>query len=1511
MVGLENDTTSDYVGGYIDRTGDTAADEIAIKLNKGLKERIPAVLSEDNGEQYTLEWKGRPIDSEPVDLQHEIYLERFCEKFKQDIMRLLYDVVEDVEDELWQRKQQLFHEVLHHARFAEIKCELFCGRKKELQMIKTYIVDGCSHCPFLVYGRSGIGKTALLAWVAKQSTEWLNGNCTVLLRFLGTSPHSSNICDVLKSMILQLCLDRGYNLPAEEQLENIGDVRRLFWDVLVRASQDGRDTRPVVIVLDSCDQLSLIDGAHRMSWLPKHLPKNVRIVVSMLSDRFDCYSNMTKRFTDHRQRIGLEDLSDETACLIIGKFLQQHGRCITKDQHDLVVESFRGSRRPLYLRLILDSARRWQSYMPLSQVMIADTIHGAITKLFENIEVKFGNTFVRHALGYLTCGRGGLTDLEMEDALSCDDEVLNTVYQYHDPPLEGVIRIPSLLWARIQHGLKDYLAQRQVDGKVVHAWYHRQFWEAAEKRYLCDEAEAKARHRTLAEIFLQDNGIQRTIVLEQRGNKRIESADRCVTHQQLSARNPRKLNSLPYHLLRAGEVDMLREHCLLHFEFLLIQMLAFNVGYVSKLFKEMCEAPELQEYQDIRVYRDFLFLCFDSLWQDPFLLAYHLKGRLGPYVASCDMPLLLQLVQGAEAWLQSASIPLLLPSHPLSLPSPDSPLKFSILVGYDGHVAPNGEMVVCHWTERPAGEKLQVLDLATKSMVASIDIQAKLPFVISSNSQQIMFCDSALVYIIEMDGGEITRQFAYHDNNNKFERVIVRCVALNEANTHLAVCVRCQKPRHRGPLQTAVYLYLIDVKQLKVIGSANLGKNKPLDHMYFIDQDRKIAALAKDRIVFMDAKTLTKLNETPCLPDVQSSLAKVVSSKDTLMVPVAYKTEVCLHMFNFTSCSSDKSNNIHFTNAEKLHMFGLDVIDNGSLVVGGTYAAGSANTANICIWKPSDSTYQHIGLTSMNMKGPRVLAVSSQGESALVGWTSGHITVVDLLERKELWTFQGHSQPINSMRFLGRSHLLSIAQDHSLKVWDALRLTDIARSNNKTNNNTCGCSENVSEVFKQPEPGTLPTQLDSSTQCLDVCVGQGVVITAPPEPEISPRLWHLNNGDLDIDTTVEIQKAYEQSIKDHEVIFQGNTHAAVQVLSGGAMIYNRFRRDHLTSFIIHPSTPSDTLAHVQITNAYLCLVVPAHIVCHNTDGSCSQKLAVVRDKELHLYALPQMEKVQDIPMPSLIRDVVNTSSSKGFRRLCRYRAGFTCDGRYFVLVNAGGTYGKPHKFFDLVDLPNEKYLSRHVMSSLVPMTVMKDSFTYLVKTVSNDYRIYAPSKLAKTVGTETFVYRSAIATGQFISRDGTLGLEFDNRSHTVNLWRICNLQKLHTFTGHVHTITSCDISTDNAYVVTGSYDKTVRVWCAQKGKQLCLFHMNDPVDDVKFNQMGSYVVVHCYSAPQRKQAVILRMHNMKGMRKFMRYISRYDICRWYLVVPHFLLYIRPGWLDGLAPNRPIAWLVNW
>lgn len=46
-----------------------------------------------------------------------------------------------------------------------------------------------------------------------------------------------------------------------------------------------------------------------------------------------------------------------------------------------------------------------------------------INALFERMERYHGRVFTSHALSYLTASKSGLSDVEMEDVLSLDDEV--------------------------------------------------------------------------------------------------------------------------------------------------------------------------------------------------------------------------------------------------------------------------------------------------------------------------------------------------------------------------------------------------------------------------------------------------------------------------------------------------------------------------------------------------------------------------------------------------------------------------------------------------------------------------------------------------------------------------------------------------------------------------------------------------------------------------------------------------------------------------------------------------------------------------------------------------------------------------------------------------------------------------------------------------------------------------------------------------------------------------------
>ena len=113
--------------------------------------------------------------------------------------------------------------------------------------------------------------------------------------------------------------------------------------------------------------------------------------------------------------------------------------------------------------------------------MLTRSLTASIGQLLAGLEARHGPQLTSRALAYLTAARAGLADQEMEDLLSLDDTVLDSLFQYSLPARR---RVPALLWPRLRADLPGYLADCEAGGVVVTNWYHRQFREAAKQRYL-------------------------------------------------------------------------------------------------------------------------------------------------------------------------------------------------------------------------------------------------------------------------------------------------------------------------------------------------------------------------------------------------------------------------------------------------------------------------------------------------------------------------------------------------------------------------------------------------------------------------------------------------------------------------------------------------------------------------------------------------------------------------------------------------------------------------------------------------------------------------------------------------------------------------------------------------------------------------------------------------------------------------------------------------------------------
>ena len=536
-------------------------------------------------------------------------------------------------------REELDDEILHHLLLCRDKCELFCGREKELSVVKQYLAGTGKVSPLIVHAPSGQGKTSFMAKIASSVKQWCGDDTPVVIRFLGTSPTSSTLRDCLMSVNEQFVAICNDIIPAFDT-SKCSRVVQMFNRLLSVASWSQVSSKvSLVLLLDSLDQLSKDNEPYSLTWLPKVLPERVFVIVSVLTDAEECLANAHNRISNKNSFLDLPLLEQSVLESFCKSFLNVHNRRLTEFQLQFLVNKVSENRSPMFINLSLETSLSWKSYSTVEELVLADTLIEAIGTLFANCEKKHGTMFVRLALGYFSSGLYGLTDIELEDVMSCNDQLLNETYKFHNPPQEGVIRIPPLLWLRLKHDLHAYIVERRAENVVIMAWYHRQFWQAAKTRYCNDDGKATL-HTDLAELFLAEKAIKRTISLKYR-NIIINDADRRITVQKLEPSNRRKLHCILHHLLESRDLEKLTRHVVCNLNYIKSYFAAYSVSQFLIVLTRIIDSFANESNETAKFYISEVNLLYNilkfsqsCLSDDPLSLEVQLVGQLLPYVDS-------------------------------------------------------------------------------------------------------------------------------------------------------------------------------------------------------------------------------------------------------------------------------------------------------------------------------------------------------------------------------------------------------------------------------------------------------------------------------------------------------------------------------------------------------------------------------------------------------------------------------------------------------------------------------------------------------------------------------------------------------------------------------------------------------------------------------------------------------------------------------------------------------------
>ena len=249
--------------------------------------------------------------------------------------------------------------------------------------------------PLVIYGPSGIGKTAISAKVMELSKVWFP-NCVSIIRFLGMTLMSTSIREVLYSLCLHI--SNVYNQSSLASADTsdlhllINHFKTLVWKI-------DTGSQPLLIILDGVDQLSSSDHADTFNWLPVKLPPKVHLVITVVSDRPPWLKNIRSIYSQPQKYIEITKLGKNNGLDMINTYCHQHGCHLARKQSNVLLDRFEASGSPLYLKVLIDKALSWRSYDTVDKEMLGSNISEVMNQLFDKLETKHGQVLVRHALG--------------------------------------------------------------------------------------------------------------------------------------------------------------------------------------------------------------------------------------------------------------------------------------------------------------------------------------------------------------------------------------------------------------------------------------------------------------------------------------------------------------------------------------------------------------------------------------------------------------------------------------------------------------------------------------------------------------------------------------------------------------------------------------------------------------------------------------------------------------------------------------------------------------------------------------------------------------------------------------------------------------------------------------------------------------------------------------------------------------------------------------------------------
>ncbi|XP_059178256.1 TPR repeat-containing protein DDB_G0287407-like isoform X2 [Physella acuta] len=374
-----------------------------------------------------------------------------------------------------------------HLEFFKSKGRCVFGRDNIVLQIENYIVKEERDIPLILLGASGSGKTSVMCLAAKTILNRIeradfpgDKSWRLFYHFVGAVPGSTS----LEQMLKRLLRETGMTKKNSNCAKDLDSAAQMCCSMLSNLNTD-----PLIILLDAADQFTKEHGARIISWVPRKLAPQVRLVIAMVTDT-EVHKALLGRETKPTE-IYVTPLDNTSKQGIIEEILEQDK--LSSDQ----VKSLLGkpsSENPLWLTLACQELKLANGEEKISEKIdsLPDSLLMLFDELLQRLESGREGDLLVGTLCLLEASAAGLNQLELRQLLADETSIKPPSPYEEKEEKEGREKdskkekgvLSEERWQLVLHTLQPFLRPYGDSREGRLDFYHRALSKAVRKRYL-------------------------------------------------------------------------------------------------------------------------------------------------------------------------------------------------------------------------------------------------------------------------------------------------------------------------------------------------------------------------------------------------------------------------------------------------------------------------------------------------------------------------------------------------------------------------------------------------------------------------------------------------------------------------------------------------------------------------------------------------------------------------------------------------------------------------------------------------------------------------------------------------------------------------------------------------------------------------------------------------------------------------------------------------------------------